>query len=781
MIRTRARLGLIVLSGTALATSLPAFGQESGASGGSPQPSGEEIVVTARKSNERIQDVPISVTALSADALRDRGATDLQDVLRNIPGLSNSGAERGLSRYAIRGLYTAASSPTVGIYLDDISLVTISTTFSGALDPVFFDMERIEVLKGPQGTLYGGSAMGGAIKYVSARPDLDAFGFDGAIGAATTAHGAPSYTGEAVVNVPIVTGKLALRGGVYYRRDGGYVDALPGDVQTINRSSTPQPLYTPLRRPSLSTRNDKDINFADTWAARASLEWQPDESWSIRPQIFHQDYEQADNSHFFLGRTGLSSSFRIEQPSADTATVYSLSVEKDLGGVQVTSLTSQFDRHFTFVRDYSYFVSSLFGQVPSLAPLEPLVYPLVGYNLSDSRTSTFSQEVRLASANPDARFKWLIGGYYADQDDRLVQSLEEPGTELIFGTQQLFFGDTFTNTKQYALFGEASFGLFDGLELTAGVRLFEIRQTVAAVNDGPLFGPRAEITGRKSKESGVNPKVGLSYKLTPDNLLYASAAKGFRPGGPNRYPINPVTCGAALAEVGLNEAPDAFQSDSLWTYEVGTKNMFGAGRATVNGAAYLTKWNDIQQQVGLSCGFGFNTNVGKAEVKGFELEGRFELVPGLEVGGTATYTDTEITEAALGTGITKGDAIPLIPKWAATAYAGFSAELGNGWDMNLRGEYQYQGRAFYDPPAAITVTYPGGVPGPAIPNPGRYQESFDVVNLSAGLGKDGTSIRLYANNLLNERPLLDVDYYTGSDRARTIRPRTIGVELRQSF
>ncbi|MDO9370825.1 MAG: Plug domain-containing protein [Sphingopyxis sp.] len=153
MIRTRARLGLIVLSGTALATSLPAFGQESGAANSSPQLSGEEIVVTARKSSERIQDVPISVTAISADALRDRGATDLQDVLRNIPGLSNSGAERSLSRYAIRGLYTAASSPTVGIYLDDISLVTISTTFSGALDPVFFDMERIEVLKGPQGTL----------------------------------------------------------------------------------------------------------------------------------------------------------------------------------------------------------------------------------------------------------------------------------------------------------------------------------------------------------------------------------------------------------------------------------------------------------------------------------------------------------------------------------------------------------------------------------------------------------------------------------------------------
>lgn len=781
MIRTHARLGLVALAGTALATSLPAFAQEAGGTKDGPLLPGDEIVVTARKSSERVQDVPISITAMSADGLRDRGASDIQDVLRTVPGLSNSGAERGLSRYNIRGLYTGASSPTTGIYLDDISLVTIATTFAGAFDPVFFDMQRIEVLKGPQGTLYGGSAMGGAIKYVSATPDLDDFGFDGAVGLSATAHGSPSYNGEAVVNVPIVAGKLALRTGLSYRRDGGYVDAEPGDVVTIARSSTPQPLYTPLRRPSLTTRSDKNINFSDTWAARASIEWQPDESWSIRPQIFHQYYEQADNSHFFLGREGFVSSFRIKQPSTDEATIYSLNIDKDLGGVQLTSLTAQFDRHFTFVRDYSYFVSSLFGQTPGLDALEPLVYPLVGYNFSDSRTSTFSQEVRLASNNPDARFKWTIGGYYSNQDDRLVQTLDEPGTELVFGTSQLFFGDTFTNTKQYALFGEASFEVVPNLEVTAGVRVFEIKQVVDAINDGPLFGPRAEVVGRKSKENGVNPKFGLSYKLTADNLLFASAAKGFRPGGPNRYPINPVTCGVALAEVGLTEAPESFESDSLWTYEVGTKNQFGDGRATINASAYLTQWDDIQQSISLSCGFGFSTNVGKAEVKGFELEGRFELARGFEIGGTAAYTDTEITETAVGIAGLEGDAIPLVPKWAATAYAGFSAEMGSGWDLRLRGEYQYQGKALYDFNDTVTVIYPGAVPGPAIANPGEFQESFEVVNLSAGIGKGGTSVRLYANNLFDVRPILDVDYVTGSDRARTIRPRTIGIELRQSF
>jgi outer membrane receptor protein involved in Fe transport len=755
------RLALTTLAGTALATSMPAFAQEA---------EGDEIVVTARKSNERVQDVPISITAVSGEALRDRGATDIQDVLRSVPGMGNSGAERGLSRYSIRGLSTYASSPTVGIYLDDVSLVTISTTFSGAYDPVFFDMQRIEVLKGPQGTLYGGSAMGGAIKYVSATPDLDSFGVDGAIGVAATAHGSPSYNAETVVNVPVVEGKLALRAGFYYRHDGGYVDAEPGDIQVAAQSGTPSPDYTPLRRPSLSTRSDRDINFGDTYAARASLEWQPDESWSIRPQIFYQDYKQADNSHFFLGREGFVSSFRIKQPSTDKATIYSLNIVKDLGSVQLTSLTAQFDRRFTFVRDYSFFVGGLV----------PFLYPLTSNNLSDSETSTFSQELRIGSSDGASRFKWIVGGYYASQDDRLVQSVDTPGAAAAFGTDTLFFGDTFTNSKQYALFGEATYTLFDGFDVTAGVRAFKIEQIVDAVNDGPLNGGLTEVSGRRSKEDGVNPKFGLSYKLAPDNLLFASAAKGFRPGGPNRYPINPDICGADLAEIGLTEAPDTYESDNLWTYEGGTKNQFAGGRVTLNAAAYLTKWKKIQQSIGLACGFGFNTNIGSADIKGFELEGRFEVVRGFEVGGTAAYTHAEVTEAAPGTPANDGDPIPDVPKWMATAFAGYSTEMANGWDFDIRGEYQYQSKATYDFNETLGVTYSDGVEG-TIPNPAQFRESYDVVNLFAAIGKNGTKIRLYANNLFDVSPQLDVDYATGSDRARTIRPRTIGVELRQNF
>ncbi|MDT9600629.1 TonB-dependent receptor [Sphingosinicella rhizophila] len=730
-----------------------------------------EIVVTARKSSERVQDVPISITAMSGRSLRDRGAFDIQDVLRSVPGMSNSGAERGLSRYTIRGLSTYASSPTTGIYLDDVSLVTISTTFSGGFDPVLFDMQRIEVLKGPQGTLYGGSAMGGAIKYVSVTPDLDRFGVDGAVGAAVTAHGSPSYHGEAVINAPIVAGKLALRAGFYYRHEGGYVDAEPGIVQTTGLSSTPFPIYTPLRQDALSTRDEEDINYSNTYAVRASLEWQPDESWSIRPQIFHQNYKQADNSHFFLGREGFVSSFRFEQPTRDKATVYSLNIQKDLGDVQLTSLTSQFDRRFSYVRDYSFFIGSLV----------PIVFPFTSYNLSDSDTSTFSQEFRIGSnKGPGSRLKWIVGAYYSSQDDRLVQSVDAPGTAPIFGTETLYFGDTFTNTKQYALFGEATYTLFDRLDITAGVRIFKVKQLVDAINDGPFNGGLTQVDGREGSEDGVNPKFGLSYRFTPDNMVFASAAKGFRPGGPNRYPINPAVCGDDLAELGLTDAPDTYESDNLWTYEAGSKNMFGNGRITLNASAYLTKWKKIQQQIGLACGFGFNANVGSAEIKGFELEGRFQVLPGLELGGTAAYTHTEVTDAAAGTGAENGDALPEVPKWMATAFAGYSTEVGDGWDLSIRGEYQYQSKAAYSFDETFPVTFSDGVVGD-IPTPFMNREAYDVVNLYASIGRGGMRFRLYANNILDARPLLDADTATGSDRARTIRPRTIGVELSKSF
>ncbi|MES2495585.1 MAG: TonB-dependent receptor [Pseudomonadota bacterium] len=755
---------LLAIGASAIALAAPVHAQDA-----ATEDNGD-IVVTARKARERLQDVPISVNALSGDQLRDRGAVDIKDVLRSVPGLSFSGTERGLGNYNIRGISTVASAPTVGTYLDDISLVTIATSFSGTFDPVFFDMERIEVLKGPQGTLYGGSSMGGAIKYVSAKPNLTEVGGSAAAGTATTAHGSMSYNAEAVINLPIVSDKLAVRGGVYYRHDGGYIDNVAGGFVTNSRySSTASPTYTPQRQNALSTRNASNQNDADTYVGRLSLLWQPDETLSIRPAAYYQHYKLSNPGQFFVGEADLTSSYRIKQPTTDKAGIYSLDINKELGSVQATSLTAYFDRKLDFVRDYSFFIG---GLVPPL-------FGLTSDNLSASHTKTFSQEFRLASNNPDARLTWIAGLYYSHQNDGLYQIVTTPGATPVIGTEVGYLGDTTTKTKQYSAFGEASYKLLDNLDITAGVRLFQIKQIVDILGDGPFNGGLTQVVGRKSNEKGVNPKVGVSYKVTRDNLIYASAAKGFRPGGPNRFQINPTLCATDLAALGLTKAPDTFDSDNLWSYELGTKNQFGS--IMFNGALFYTDWKKIQQQIGLSsCGFAFTGNAGTADVKGAEAETRINLTRDFQVGGTATYSDAKISSTVPGTTAQDGDQVLAVPKWMLSGYASYTVEVTDGWRGQVRGEYQYQSSSRRQFNRTQAVVYPGGING-TIPNRAEFRGAYQVVNAFASVSNGETEFRLYVNNLFDNRPFLDTDLTVGSNRSTTIRPRTIGVEARRRF
>ena len=244
----------------------------------------QEIVVTAQKRSERIQDIPISVSAISGEELERAGARDFKDVLLSIPGVSYSGAEPGQSRYSIRGVSTAASSPTVGIYLDDISLVTIGTNFSGAADPLLVDMERIEVLKGPQGTLYGGSAMGGAIKYVTREPQMNQFAVTAEAGTGYVDHGGVSYNLESFLNIPLIDDRLALRVGGAYRLDAGYIDNVPhGLVQVFSQSATnPPAAFAPVTYDNTGTLSRDNWNQRSTTLARISLKWLPTHTPSCR-------------------------------------------------------------------------------------------------------------------------------------------------------------------------------------------------------------------------------------------------------------------------------------------------------------------------------------------------------------------------------------------------------------------------------------------------------------------------------------------------------------------
>ena len=261
----------------------------------------QEVVVTATKREQNIQDIPISVTAISGDELDRSGARDFHDVLLSVPGVSYSSAEPGMSRYSIRGISTAASSPTVGIYLNDISLVTIATNFTGAADPMLVDMERIEVLKGPQGTLYGGSAMGGAIKYVTRQPVFNQFAVTAEGGVASVDHGGISYDAQSFVNLPLVDDRLAVRLGVDYRHDAGYIDNVAGGTVSVARESVTSPpaAYVPYTYKSPSTFAEDNWNFRTTITARASLKWMPTDSLTILPVATIQRSDKANPDDFY--------------------------------------------------------------------------------------------------------------------------------------------------------------------------------------------------------------------------------------------------------------------------------------------------------------------------------------------------------------------------------------------------------------------------------------------------------------------------------------------------
>jgi len=748
----------------------PAGAREYGVGGKAKPADGlQEVIVTAQKRNERQQDVPMSITAITANQLRERGATDIKDVLGSVPGLSYTSQERGQSSYSIRGVTNQSLTPTVGIFLDDIPLITNAGVNTGAVDPILFDMARVEVLKGPQGTLYGGSSMGGAIKYVSAIPDPSENSGYVTSGLRATEHGNISYNAEGVANLPIVSDVLAVRAGASYRHDGGYIDNIPNaNLQNIAVSSTPSPVYTPLTEPSLSTLDDKDHNHAETYVGRASLLWMPDKTWSIKPSAYFQEYREANPSVFWPNLVGLVASFRQGQPTSDQVGIYSLDIKKAINDIEITSLSAYYTRKLSWKRDYSYFIG---GFIPEIFPISN---SLANYPIN---TNTFSEEVRVSSkAVEDLPLSWLIGLYYSNQKDQFdpLVTTQNAG----FPNDLAFLSNQSHKTDQYAAFGEATYRIWRGLDLTAGARLFRIQQNTIEASDGPFNGGPSQVGG-DSNEKGVSPKFNVSYKLAADHLVYASATRGFRPGGPELN-ILPPTCDADLAHLGFSGSPTSYRSDSIWSYEAGSKNEFG-DHHIVNTALFYGNWKGIQQGVSLPCGFSFTANAGRATIKGMELEARFNLTQSFQLGANGSFTDAHLVEAAFGTAAHNGDQILATPKWIGSVNADYSIPLGAEWKLSSRAEFQYRSRQRLQYARTQQVVFSDNVVEDE-PLPGEFQGGFGSANLSATLRNRSTSLRLSIDNLFDRRPILNYQGVgLGYTYAETLRPRTMGFSVTQDF
>jgi outer membrane receptor protein involved in Fe transport len=699
------------------------------------------IVVTARRMVESIQDVPITINAISADELENRGIRDTLDVIRAVPGVSISRPNSGLLRITIRGIGSDASRPTVGYYMDDVPIGTTQGDVTGAPDPMAFDLERVEVLKGPQGTFYGASAMGGAIKFVSQRPQLDQFDYKLDAEASSTHGGGETYDARAVVNVPLGD-MVAGRVGVLYRDNGGFIDRVAGG-QTSSGAT------------SFNTIERENANTSQTTMLRGSLLIEPSSTFRILPAVIHQENERDQVDSFWESLPDFQQSNAVAEPNDDTFDLYTLLIEKEFGGVTLSSITGMFDRDQSLTQDFTFFIGAL--QPPFASQRSP--------STSFTEYENTTQELRLSSSG-EGPFSWAFGGFYSYDDLGSGQDVFTEGATGLFGLPPVNGVDdiVFTQrsrsiTKQHAVFGDLTYNWTDRLATSVGLRYYEYDQSFSRQADGAFNGGPSG-SDEAAKSDGTVPRVSVSYELADGHLAYASATQGFRIGGSNSV-VPADLCADELAALGRASAPSQYEPDEVWSYELGSKNTFLDSRVVLNAAVFYNDWTKLQQVVDLRpCGFSFTGNVGAAHSQGVELELRARLTRQFDLATGVAYTNSVIDEGAPGVEAQPGDRVLHTPKWTVNVSANYERPLSSGGKLFARADYQWRDRQY----ASFSAI------------PGQVEDPYGVTNASVGFAHNRWSLRLFVDNIGNADPRLNT-FDAFNITASTLRPRTVGLKL----
>ena len=731
-----------------------------------------EIVVTAQKRSQLLQDVPMSISALSEHALERLGAAQFEDFARTVPSLSFLSGGTGRQKLVIRGLSTqGGSAPTVSYYLDETPLSAQSgTSRSVTVDPRLFDIDRVEILRGPQGTLYGSSSMGGTVRLISSKPDAKEFAakVDGTL--STTKHGGENYGLNAMVNLPIIEDKLAVRAVGYYHDESGFIDRYFGDFPIDNDPAT----FPDYKNQTTAFPVHKNVNDQTTRGARLAVQFQPTENLTITPSVYAQRTKMSGSPTYDdppgAGDLGQFRTRDVAEPYNDKWTLYNLTAKYQFGDwAELTSSSSYFDRKSVQAEDVTdmleFFIPfGIFIPAPIVETL-----PI----------KEFTQEIRLTSTN-GGRLEWIIGGYYNDNEDKWMDDLFVPGWSDAAGGWSDFFGPdieennfflgrTDRTSKQYALFADATFHLTPQWALSGGLRWFDLKSTFVRFASG-VFNGGSSLTVGDSSETGTTFRVLTSYEATDDILLYATVSKGFRPGGPNTgVPL--AVCADDLAELGLAEGPSQFNADSVINYEAGAKTRLANGRVTLNSALYYIDWKDVQQLNFLDCGFRFTDNAGSAVSKGIELEVNAQVTERLQVSAGFGYNDATLSADAPSLDGVDGDRLQDVPKWTASASADYTFPAFNGNEGFIHGNIQYAGNAI----ASFDET-----------NPDDRRPSYTLVNARLGLRADSWEAAFFINNLFNKQASLGITDSLGAPipgllRVTTNRPRTIGVNVKKTF
>ncbi len=750
-----------------------------------------EIVVTASRRSESINKVSSSIAAYDRQALDNQGIRSFSDVVSQTPGLSlQQQSTFQPANIAIRGIRSTVGAATTGIYIDDTPIQTRSAGAQSPGDalPTIFDLDRVEVLRGPQGTLFGSGSEGGAVRFISPAPDLDEVQAYGRAELSSTDSGGINYEGGAAASTPIVEGKLAIRLSGSYRHESGFVDR-------INERT--------------GAMVDKDANNSAVHTMKAAVLWAPTENLRITPSLNFQESRADDYGQFYVrlsdrAKQRLISGRTNQQPSKDRFYLPALKIEADFGDVTATSVTSFFSRRQSMVLDFTLLdesVARLFNglrppetQLPGVGTLPvPILIPEAfvaaggATNTTDNSQDNFMQEVRLQSNNTESTFSWLIGGFYQRAKQQNIVNVRDAYYADVFETLRgiqnreeisRYYRDFNLVDEQLAAFGNIDFR-FGAVTLSAGGRIASAKFSFDELLEGSFVPPTGRtFNSGKQKESPFTPKVSVTWEPSSATLVYASASKGFRVGGAN-VPITPSPpCLDSLSQLGLSTAPGTFDSDSVWNYEVGGKVGLLDRKVQVNASIYHVDWSNIQSFVNLSgCPGGFITNLGSANSDGFDLSISARPTDSLFVALAGGYNKSRFAKTLTSNGIIlaeRGAEVSDAPPWQITATLEYSMPLGSGTGY-VRGINQYASRnngtiSKYDTPTSSGYD----------PN-GRRNDGYHLTSLRVGWRDDNFDLALFADNLFNSHPQLnyisnafptDTTYY-----ANTLRPRTIGLTL----
>jgi iron complex outermembrane recepter protein len=646
------------------------------ASSAEAAPSGalKEIVVTATRREESLSKVPISVTALTQEALDARGIKDFSDVARFTPGVNFDNS--GTNNISIRGISGTGGAGTTGIYIDDTPIQMRALAFNPdeAL-PKAFDLDRIEVLRGPQGTLFGSGSEGGTVRYITTQPSLTTTSVYARAEVAQTQGGEPSYEAGAAIGGPLIDNTLGARITVWYRYDGGWIDHM--DPYTLQI-------------------DDKNANHADNTLIRLAFLWAPSEKWTVAPSIYYQDVKEHNISNYwplYSSYGNLVSADPNERNSPDTFYLPALKITGDLGPATFISNTSFYHRENTTGYEATLYNLGYY-QTQNAAPIfllpwaQGVSFPLLSgsglsvpdglqYRASGSSVQNgqenITQEFRLQSNDPNARLVWTVGLFGNENRQTYLEQINDPMlnqlTEAVLGVPYTdvfcylnnqgectgpaayvpgwgtdsYFLKTSSKDEQIAIYGEATYSFTQQLKLTVGARESHMTYSFDTLTGGPqLYAPPRTGSGNNS-ENAFTPKVSLQYQYDRDDLYYATYAKGFRPGGANN-PIPYAACPTDFNNFGISANPATFSSDSVNSYEVGAKNNF-ENRLRIATSVYYIQWNNIQQMiVPPVCQISFIANTGNAVVKGADFQADFAVTSAFSIELAMGYTQARYTE-----------------------------------------------------------------------------------------------------------------------------------------